>query len=100
MEKTDIVIPDSLSIALREWLGSKGVRFFRHCKGLIGEYSPVFKLNSQRKRIPVHAVHFNEGMQVRNFLRQQPECTSWSTDDFDNHWVDAIRGAVEYKEAE
>ena len=25
-------------------------------------YSPVFKLNSQRKRIPVDAVHFNEGM--------------------------------------
>ena len=37
-----------------------------------------------------HIVHFREGMQVRNFMRQSGECNDWSDHEFDDNWVKLI----------
>ena len=55
-----------------------------------GEISPVFNDHG----IP-HAVHFQEGMQVRNFLRGLEECEGWTTDDFDDYWAKLVEDAIE-----
>ena len=56
--------------ALKKWLGEDGIRFFKHLKGLTGNVAPCLKLNVLRKGVPVYPVHFREGMQVRNWLRE------------------------------
>jgi hypothetical protein len=62
-----------------EWLRPEGVEFF---KGLIEEYGTVLAVWNEGN-IP-HSVHFREGMQVRNWMRDQPEFA----DNLDCHWLD------------
>jgi hypothetical protein len=83
-------LPREVYAKVHSWLGDEGRRFFRHCLGLTGTVSPVLKLDEGRKHIPVHPVHFREGMQVRNFLRGLPECASWTDYDFDNFWAEVV----------
>lgn len=71
---------------LREWLGDENVRYFRLLKSLTGTYSPVLHLNSKRKGIPTHPVHFREGMQIRNWMRNQPEFNGWDSERLDSYW--------------
>jgi len=87
-------IPDTVAVALREWLTPKGVRFFQLLKSFHGTVSPVLRLNAKRKFIPAHPIHFREGMQVRNFLRSLPECADWDAHDYDESWAAAVEAAI------
>lgn len=82
-------IPDSLVKSAAVWLGDEGRRFFRTCLRNSGRIDPVLT-----EGWPPHPVHFREGMQVRNFLRQQPECAGWDSHDFDNRWVVVVEAAI------
>ncbi len=84
---TQIMIAETLKDKLFKWLGEENLRWFKHLKGLTGTISPVLSLNIKRKRIPVHPVHFREGMQIRNWMRHQDECKGWSDIDFDDNWT-------------
>ena len=59
--------------AFKKWLGEEGIRYFRHLKGLKGTVIPVLKLNYKKKGISAYPVHFREGMQIRNWLRESTE---------------------------
>ena len=74
---------------VRTFLGKEGIGFFNGMLEKHGEISPVFNEGG----IP-HAVHFREGMQVRNFLRGLPECEGWTTDDFDDYWGKLVEDAI------
>lgn len=54
----------------KKFLGEEGIRFFRHLKGLKGTVIPILKLNMAKKGMPAYPVHFREGMQIRNWLRE------------------------------
>lgn len=98
-KKSDIELPppfkfsSKLIFQVRKWLGSDGIGFFSEMKKEYGTVSPVF----MEGKIP-HAVHFREGMQVRNFLRGLSECADWSNDDFDNQWAYLIDKTIEEKQ--
>lgn len=77
----------SVICRLREWLGDDNVRYFRLLKSLTGTYSPVLKLNMKRKGRPAHAVHFNEGVEIRNWMRGQREFYGWDSERLDNYWT-------------
>jgi hypothetical protein len=79
---------------LASWLGEEGVRYFRHLKGLTGTVSPVLRLNVKRKKIPVHPVHFREGMEIRNYLRSLEECSTWTHADLENRWREIVEEAI------
>lgn len=58
----------------KNWLGESGIRYFRHLKGLKGTVVPVLKLNKEKNAgVPVYPVHYREGMQIRNWLRENTE---------------------------
>ena len=83
---------DCLSIVvdkLKKWLGDDGITFFKEMKEKHGKVDAVFMEDG----IP-YSVHFNEGTQVRNFLRTVPECEEWSTHDFDNKWVNLVNFCI------
>ena len=63
-------------------------------KGLTGSCAPVLKLNQKRKGIPVYPVHLREGMQIRNWMRQQDECKNWTDIDFDDNWTILIEKTI------
>jgi len=88
-------IKESLIEKFRQWIGEENLRWFSHLKGLTGTYSPVLKLNVKRKGIPVHPVHLREGMQIRNWMRSQPECKDWDSHDFDNNWQELVKLTIE-----
>lgn len=88
-------LPQEVFEQVSVWLGEDGYRFFSHLEGLTGTVSPVLKLNAKRKGIPVHPVHFREGMQVRNFLRGLSECKDWTCEDFDDLWPEVVHQIVE-----
>jgi len=75
---------------VKNFLGVGGIQFFKQMKEEHGRYDAVFKNGP----IP-YAVHFNEGMQVRNALRNSGWCEDWSDHDFDDSWVIAVTYAVE-----
>lgn len=77
---------------VRAWLGPKGVKFFRDLQQPDGSL-----LNHWMESGIPHILHFREGMQVRNFLRKQPECENWSDHDFDNRWEQIIIKAIQEK---
>ena len=39
-------------------------------------------------------LHFNAGMQVRNFLRGTGLCDDWDAHDYDNNWMEVVRKAI------
>lgn len=71
----------------RNYLGKRGCHFFRTLIRLTQTPGPVLRLNEKRKGIPVHCVHFREGMQVRNWMRRQPETQDWNCHQLDNNWM-------------
>lgn len=88
------LIPDSLIEKVRGWLGEDNIRWFAHIKGLKGSVNCVLKLNFKRKRIPAHPIHFREGMQIRNFLREQVECDKWGHADFEREWITVVEKLI------
>jgi hypothetical protein len=66
---------------LEKFLGDHGIRFFNKLLDNYGRVSVIL----YKDEIP-HSTHFREGMQVRSFLRELPECKDWSDLDFDNNW--------------
>jgi len=84
-----IVIEPSVVVALGRWLGEDGKKFFIDCLNNHGSVSPVIIEDG----FP-HAVHFREGMQVRNFLRTLPSCSSWTCHDYDNYWTEVVTRAI------
>jgi len=87
-----VLINDEIVDDFIQWIGEDGLRWFKHLKGLTGTYSPVLKLNEKRKGIPVHPVHFREGMQIRNWMRKHDNCSGWI--EFDSVWVLLVEEAV------
>ena len=77
---------------VHKWLGEDGLKFFRETKENYGEVNAVYPEPGIPK-IP-HAVHFREGMQVRNFLRSLDECKDWDAHELDNTWADIIEAAI------
>jgi len=71
------------------WLQEEGIKHFRDIKETHGEIAAVFMEGS----IP-HAVHFNEGMSVRNFMRQSGECKNWTAHEFDDNWESLIEKVI------
>lgn len=79
----------SLIEKTKKWLGKDGTRFFLKNWLKYGTVSPVFS----NEGIP-HAVHFREGMQVRNFLRKQEECEGWDSVKLDDNWIEIVEEAI------
>jgi hypothetical protein len=85
-----------------KWLTPAGIDLFRRYKNSFGIVNPV--LNEYQARvffnIPVgrssrsHSVHDKEGKKVRQFLRMQQECKSWSKEDFNIKWIDVIEDVL------
>ena len=82
-------ISPSLIQKLRAWLGYDGCAWFLMHKESAGTVSPILRVNG----LP-HAVHFREGMQVRNFMRSTGECDGWSDKDYDDNWVRVVELAI------
>jgi len=45
-----------------------------------------------------HPIHFREGMQIRNWLRESGLCKDWSDHDLDNNWARVVEKAIEEEE--
>lgn len=99
------VITDVLARKLADWLGPDGIEFFSTLKKDHGTVSPVLKMPIgdelfTLQQVP-HPVHLREGMQVRNFLRDQPETLGWEAQEehvFDNVWMEAVEAALKIAE--
>lgn len=73
------------------WLGSDGIKMFEDWKDEYGTVSPILFTKS----IP-HSVHSSEGMQVRNWMREQEEIkdipNAWL--DLDSLWIELIEEVI------
>lgn len=83
------MVTEELISDIREWLGSDGVDFFRQIKENHGRIDACWNEGG----IP-HPVHFREGMQIRNKMRELTNF-SWTDHDYDNHWVEVIEKAIQ-----
>lgn len=81
-------IPEQLVERVKKWLGEAGTAYFKKLKEDHGEIACVIP------GVIPHAVHFNEGMQVRNFMRGTGYCQDWNDHDFDNNWVAVVEKAI------
>ena len=72
---------------LKEWLKDDGIKFFRDLKTKYGRIDAVWM---ESCGIP-HCVHFIEGMQVRNFLRDHVD---WDSIKLDEEWVGLIEESI------
>lgn len=77
------LIPD-----MRKWLGENGLAFFKRIKKEHGTLNAVWMEGG----IP-HSVHFREGMQIRNKLRDLTQ-NAWTTNEYDNTWADIIEECI------
>jgi len=60
----------------RQWLQEDGISYFRHIFGLTGSVTPILNLNMKKRGLPIHPIHFREGMQIRNWMRKHINCVS------------------------
>ena len=63
----------------KKWLRPEGIQWFNDIKKKHGTILAIWK-----EGYIIHTVHFQEGMQVRNWMRQQPEFS----DKLNDHWLD------------
>jgi len=77
-----------LILEMKAWLGEDGLSFFAKIKEEYGKVNAVWI----ERGIP-HPVHFREGMLVRNKLRVLTQ-GSWTTNEYDNTWVDIIEECI------
>lgn len=73
---------------LKKWLGVNGINFFKELMQKYGRVNAVWDEGG----IP-HCVHFREGMQVRNKLRELTD-GKWSTHEYDNTWTEIIEECI------
>ena len=78
---------------IRDFLGEKGAKFFQYLKDAYGTVSPVIP-SEDELGVP-RAIHFREGMQIRNLLRTLSECEDWTDHDLDDTWVPVILAVLE-----
>lgn len=83
-----ISVNDKVVTELRNWLGPKGLSHFRDIKKKYGRVDAIWNEGG----IP-HCVHFREGMQVRNKLRELTNYT-WTDHEYDGRWVEYIEKAI------
>lgn len=74
--------------ATKKFLGIEGIAHFRKYKEEYNDVSPVIP-----GLIP-HPVHFREGMQIRNALREAGVCKDWDAHDYDNNWARIVEEAI------
>ena len=89
---TEKEIPDSLVVKLEEFLTKDGIQLFEGYQTKYGCLDPI--IPSESTGLPAHSVHFNEGMQVRNFLKTCDECKSWTIHDLDNNWMRVVAKVI------
>lgn len=89
------VVEQTLIDKVFDFLGRENVLWFKHIKGLKGNINCILRLNFDRKHIPIHPIHLREGMQIRNFLRKQPECKGWNDFDYDELWIPIVEKCFE-----
>ncbi len=70
--------------ALKQWLGVDGINYFKQIQAEHGKVNAVWDEGG----IP-HCVHFREGMQIRNKLRELTD-NAWNQYEYDNTWVEII----------
>ena len=73
----------------KEFLGKDGLKFFKETVEKHGRVDAVYL----EGRLP-HAVHFQEGMQIRNFMRGSGFCDGWHAHDLDEYWVPLIKSVI------
>lgn len=69
------------------FMGEDNVRYMEIIKRLKGTYNCVLKLNAKKRGLPVHPVHLREGMQIRNWMRDQPEYKTANDNILDSEWM-------------
>ncbi len=74
---------------LKKWLGVDGINFFKNPKHKYGTVSATWMEGS----IP-HSVHFREGIQIRNKLRDLTD-NSWTCYEYDNTWAEIIEECID-----
>lgn len=74
---------------LKQWLGVDGINYFKGIQAEHGKVNAVWNEGG----IP-HCVHFREGMQIRNKLRNLTD-GSWTTNEYDNTWAEIIEECIE-----
>ena len=82
-------IPKSLVKKTKKWLRKEGIKHFKDIKEKHHTINAVWNEDG----IP-HSVHFREGMQVRNFMRDCRECKEWNAHDFDDNWISLIEKVI------
>lgn len=102
-------LPDGLIEKTKKWLRPEGIEYFRNIVKEHGEVNAVWFEEDEtsekglkaiienargHSKIP-HAVHFREGMQVRNFMRSSGLCDGFDDHDYDDTWVDLIERCIE-----
>jgi hypothetical protein len=73
-------------IELENWLGNDGIDFFENILKKHGTLNVILDY--------LHPVHLREGMQVRNFLRDLPECKEWSAIQLDDNWQEIVKEVI------
>ena len=94
-EGTKNTIPKSLIPKVAEFLGEKGVHYFKTIQKIHKRVNPVLRCSTKHGSVFPHPIHFREGMQIRNFLREQDECKDWDQHDLDNKWSYVIEMVIE-----
>lgn len=89
---TDYIPSPEIVSAIRDWLGEDGLSFFRQNLAEHGTVSPVLSLKYGDGFIP-YAVHFRDGMQVRNKLRDLTN-NLWTAHEYDERWTTVVEKAI------
>jgi hypothetical protein len=85
--------PEPLPVRLKEWLGPDGQSLFQDLIQRFGQDFGTAVWVPKGESIP-YVVHFREGVDVRNWLRDQPECRDWSADRLDQMWAKLVQEAL------
>lgn len=81
-------IDQTLIDQMKEWLGEAGIAHFKKIKEDHGTLLAVWDEGG----IP-HCVHFREGMQVRNKLRDLTD-GEWTAHEYDDNWQQVIERCI------
>ncbi len=82
-----------LIAGMKMFLDDDGIKFFRECVLAHGSITPVLVEQTETQTI-YHPVHFNQGHQIRKFMKASGLCDNWTETEIFQHWTMVVDMAI------
>lgn len=83
-------ITEQLVDYVEDFLGNAGINYFQQLRDQYGYIPLVVEVHDDDGSTFPHPIHFHEGMQIRNSMRDSGLVEDWDAHQLDDYWIEVV----------